>query len=226
MTLKMVEDILLQLDNIGKDSNLVSFLMPWDFSIKEFESESEYRCRLWEEEKSKESDLRFGAFENKMEKKHSDLVVNLERWSQSIVNLIRNGQGQNMSYANALSGFNAGYIPVYPNVPASNAKQPTVNANSVPRNNIPDRSRSNSKRRRNEDGSFTEVVHQANDNNKQHQDHAKGGSKSAKKAVLGTSNSSVTGRKMRTSPADIFVWGVHRDTSIQDIIKDLEDSDI
>ena len=159
-----------------------------------------------------------------MEKKRSDLVVNIERWSQSIINLITNGQGQHINYANALSGLNAGYIPVYPNVPTGNAKQP-VNANTAPGNDISDRLRS-SKRRRNEDGSFTEVVHQANASNKLHQDHTKGTAKSAKKAVVGTSNSSVPGRKMRTPPADIFVWGVHRDTSVHDIIKDLEDSDI
>ena len=51
-------------------------------------------------------------------------------------------------------------------------------------------------------------------------------SKAAKKAIIGTSNSSVTGRKMRTPPADIFVWGVHPDTTKNDIIKDLEESGI
>ena len=60
-----------------------------------------------------------------------------------------------MSHANALSGLNA----VYPNVPAGNDKQP-INANTVPR------SCSNGKRRRNVDGSSTEVVHQANENDK------------------------------------------------------------
>ena len=98
-------------------------------------------------------------FENKMEKKHSDLVVHLERWSQSIVNLMKNGQSQNMSYATALTGTNAGYIPVFPNEMAAPVVRQPVSSSAVLGNKIPSRSRSNSKRRRNEDGSFTEVVH-------------------------------------------------------------------
>ena len=49
----------------------------------------------------------------------------------------------------------------------------------------------------------------------------------AKKGVVGTSNNSVqTSRKMKSPPADIFVWGVHPNTSIQDIIADLSESGI
>ena len=46
------------------------------------------------------------------------------------------------------------------------------------------------------------------------------------KPVIGTSDSKLTGRKMRSPPADIFVWGIHPDTSIEDIVNDLADSDI
>ena len=62
---------------------------PWDFSIKEFEFKSKYWCRLEEEENSKESNLRFGAFKNGMEKKHIEFGLNLKRWSQKLVNPIR-----------------------------------------------------------------------------------------------------------------------------------------
>ena len=47
-----------------------------------------------------------------------------------------------------------------------------------------------------------------------------------KKSVTGTSNSLAAGRKMRSPPADIFVWGVHPDTTVEDIINDLGDSGI
>ena len=47
------------------------------------------------------------------------------------------------------------------------------------------------------------------------------------KCVVGSSNNAVqTGRKMRSPPADIFVWGVHPETTVQDIIADLADSGV
>ena len=43
----------------------------------------------------------------------------------------------------------------------------------------------------------------------------------------GTLNTSeVTGRKMRSPPADIFIYGVHKETTEQDIVDDLKESDI
>ena len=60
----MVEDIIDQLDDVGRSMpNLVSFLMPWDCVIKEFECEAEYRGRNWEEEKTNEGVLRHREFE-------------------------------------------------------------------------------------------------------------------------------------------------------------------
>ena len=48
-----------------------------------------------------------------------------------------------------------------------------------------------------------------------------------RKCVVGTSNNSVlTCRKMRSPPADIFVWGIHPDTTIQDIVADLAQSGV
>ena len=49
---------------------------------------------------------------------------------------------------------------------------------------------------------------------------------SKQKFVVGTACTATLGRKMRTPPADIFVWGVHPDTTIDDIVNDLAASDI
>ena len=46
------------------------------------------------------------------------------------------------------------------------------------------------------------------------------------KTVIGTASSANTGRKMRSPPADIFVWGIHPETSKEDIVKDLAQCDI
>ena len=86
------------------------------------------------------------------------------------------------------------------------------------------RSRSNSnKRRRGEDGSVLAV----GDDQQQQNDKPKNNLSLKKKSVTGTSNSLLTGRKMKSPPADIFVWGVlHKDTSVDDIVKDLAESEI
>ena len=77
------------------------------------------------------------------------------------------------------------------------------------------RSRSNSnKRRRTDEGSGEETAEVTRDRSQQKQ----------KKFVVGTSNQ--VGRKMRSPPADIFVYGVHPDTSPEDIVQDLAFSDI
>ena len=48
----------------------------------------------------------------------------------------------------------------------------------------------------------------------------------SKKGVVGTSNPAITGRKMKSPPAAIFVWGVHPETTTEDIVNDLAASDI
>ena len=73
------------------------------------------------------------------------------------------------------------------------------------------RDRSNSKRRRVESSSNDEK-------------ERSGSQSRQKKFVVGTSNQS--GRKMRLPPADIFIFGVHPDTSPDDIVQDLACSDI
>ena len=44
--------------------------------------------------------------------------------------------------------------------------------------------------------------------------------------MIGTSSSITNKRIVCSPPADIFVWGVHKDTSVDDIVKDLADSEI
>ena len=79
------------------------------------------------------------------------------------------------------------------------------------------RSGSSSKRRRGENGAIEDDSRDrsnsnSNSNNRQ------------KKFVVGTA--SQPGRKMRSPPADIFVYGVHPDTTVEDIVQDLAYSDI
>ena len=78
--------------------------------------------------------------------------------------------------------------------------------------NSRNRSRSAKKRSRGKDGSIIEVE----DNQKLLQPRSK-------KFLVGTSNAQ-SGRKMRSPPADKFVYGVHPATTMSDIVQDLAGS--
>ena len=91
------------------------------------------------------------------------------------------------------------------------------------------RPRTNSKRRRTESGYVQDEsnVEQPQMQKQQaSQNQNKKGGKPKPKPIIGTSDSTTNGRKMRTPPADIFVWGVHPSTSIDDIVNDLGTSGI
>ena len=47
-----------------------------------------------------------------------------------------------------------------------------------------------------------------------------------KTVVVGTSVANTSGRKLRSPPADIFVWGLHQETTVDDLVKDLSESGI
>ena len=48
---------------------------------------------------------------------------------------------------------------------------------------------------------------------KYQQQNARKSNNNKPKFVVGTASSSTSGRKMRSPPADIFIWGVHPDTT-------------
>ena len=249
-TAKMVEDMIIQLDHIGRNApDVVSFLMPQDYTIKEFESESEYRGRIWEQEKGNEGYLRFQDLENKIEKKHQDLVYHLEKWSSSIVNLVTNGQGQiytpeQLAYAMGghgqpftAQGSLAPHVNTYANVlSGQNGRVESFNSSNVIPSTIHHGRGQQSARlevtagRRNEDGSYSDVG--VNQKPHEHRQNSANGQQRSKKSTMkaksitGTSDSNATGRKMVSSPADIFIWGVHPSTTVEDIVNDLTDSGI
>ena len=230
-TLKQVEDILSQLDYISENNpDSVSLLMPWDYCVKEFETDIERRAKIWEQEKSNESSMKLNELDQKLEKKHADLVNEIHRWSYSICNLLNVRPeylpvpiGQPLTYANILNGPNGRSTFTQPQL----ASRPSQQNLAAAKNN--NRDRSSSKRRRTEDGSVFEVEggHLAPPNNvsgQNKQPQNKNGAKA--KAIIGTSDSRANGRKMQAPPANIFVWGVHPSTSVEDIVNDLKESGI
>ena len=72
----------MQLDSVsnnGAELTELSLLMPWNYVIREFETDSEYRAKEWEQVKAKEIDPKLVDLEHRMEKKHADLVAHLDR---------------------------------------------------------------------------------------------------------------------------------------------------
>ena len=62
---RLAEDILKQLSDVERSTpGAVNFVFPWNYVIKEFETDNEYRAKEWEKEKSKQSNLKFEALEH------------------------------------------------------------------------------------------------------------------------------------------------------------------
>ena len=221
----MIEDIVKQLKKKDVNSDLDMFVLPWFYTMKKFETDSEKMSNEWVKETAKDNEDRFNALENRIEKKHNDLVNQLHEWSTSIVKLMK------PSYSNAASGQNVSRnVPVilpgpgiFPATHGLGNQVPRGGRLSVPAADGQTRQRlgSSAKRPRVDENDVEEVVvTETNGEDKRQTNKRKAA------AVVGTSNSSVSGRKMRSPPADIFVWGVHPDTTLEDIVNDLADSDI
>jgi len=128
---------------------------------------------------------------------------------------------QNMGTFNSQPMTNASFPPLGNNIYPCPSFEPSSEFLAPPATGGA-RARSNSnKRRRGEDGTAVIV-----DEPQQQKTNASSVHPAKKKSVIGTSNSLITGRKMKSPPADIFVWGVHKDTRVDDIVKDLAECEI
>ena len=225
---KNIEDIVEQMVKIDKVETSEIFYMPWDYVIKPFKGDTEVRAELIEKELSTEFDAKIDTLKNEMNIKNQALleVIN-NKFNEVIKHVSTVNAAQPLSFA-AVAGAGQPQPErggVYCGGGGVQAAGQTFKMPGQPvhvRGRVPDkqqggeggeRDRSASKRRRIED---------TNDENTA---RARSQSQSKqKKFVVGTSNQA--GRKMRSPPADIFVYGVHPDTSPEDIVQDLAFSDI
>ena len=228
-TKNYIKDVVDQLLKVDKVSEAKMFCMPYNYVVRKFEAESERLSKAIEKEMSNEFDLKIEALEHRMNEKQRAL-------HDSILENINRVLGQRPSYASIANGAQGStiYTPVgTKEIAGSNPGQlgargplPAVRGGAeVQQNQLLGiqggnklRSRSPSvKRLRSDDGSPVEVqTGKARSSSRPPQ----------KKGIVGTSNNSVTSRKMRSPPADIFIWGVHPDTTVQDIVADLSESGI
>ena len=215
-----------QLVKVDKVTEVKMFCMPYDYEREKFETENSRLTRVIENEISNEFDLKIEALEKRMNEKNIAL-------HESIVESVNQALQQKSSYAGVALGARPKEVvhPGQGNVdrvigqhgamgPPSqggagvggvgNGQQLGVGVNNRIRGRSP-----GIKRLRSNDGRSVDVPDRSSSRPPQ------------KQCVVGTSNNSVlTSRKMRSPPADIFVWGLHPDTTVLDIVADLAESQI
>ena len=249
---KNIEDIVDQMIKVDQTEKSQLFYMPWDYTIKPFMSDTEKRAELIEKELSTEIDCKLDSLKNEMNVKNQAIMELIHNKFAQVSQLLSQGpapqQGQHTPYQQvppSYAGVVASRAPGHVGQPGDRGRgghgceggQTVPTFNIVPptptyqggghcargRANQGDdhinRSRSNSNKRRRMDEGIREESEKVVKDRSQSQSTNK-----QKKFVVGTSNQA--GRKMRSPPADIFVYGVHPDTTPEDIVQDLAFSEI
>jgi hypothetical protein len=215
-----IEDIVTQLGKLDKTENADFLVMPWNYKMKLFESDGEKLNNIMVEENAKDYDAKLQALEMRMEKKHGELLNHLQTFLHGAF-----AEHKKPDLATTFAGITARGGGGATGGSAGGAAGGAAAARQGNGRNITaGRVRSVSpsvKRFRADDGSSvaSDVAGDTTNQGFRYQNKSKA-------AVTGTSDSNKTGRKMRSPPADIFVWGVHPDTTFEDIVNDLAASDI
>ena len=80
------------------------FAIPWDFTMREFLSDSEMEGKALEKEIHRNTDLKMKELMEGMEKRHNSLVSGLQEWSTNIMNLLSRHTG--LTVDNGQNNFN------------------------------------------------------------------------------------------------------------------------
>ena len=232
---RYVKDIVDQMMKVDKVTEAKLFCMPFDYVREPFLGESDKVVSEVQKEINNEFDLKINALETRMNAKQRALHDSI---IDSVNKALAASFEQKNTYANVLSGT----VPQVVAPPRIEINSVTANVHkdanlSIPAGDL----RSNGHRHRGQRGhSFTgnptnrersPSIKRLRDNDGLPIDTSnnnRSNSKPPKRpCIVGTINNSVqTSRKMRSPPADIFVWGVHPDTTKEDIVADLADSSI
>ena len=248
---KNIEDIVEQILKVDKTVKSQIFFMPWDYVMKPFSSDTEIRADFIEKELGAEIDIKIDSLKQEMVVKNQAIIELIHsKFNEVIQQVSISNKGQLApTYASVAGVGQQGGGAVHGGViPTFSLTQPAA----APPGNMPEqvhrrdmargchggpgnhggveqpeqhgqqgvgfgRSRSGSanKRRRGDNGPIEDYNYKERSASNSRQ----------KKFVVGTSTGQ-TGRKMRAPPADIFVYGVHPDTTKEEIVEDLAYSDI
>lgn len=219
----MVDDILCCLRKKEISNDLHVFVLPWYYSMHTFLTYGQKLDQAMVKETVVGNEMRLNELETrleaKFEKKYSDLITSLNSWSESFTRAL-----QTNSYAAVTSNQ---VNPSFHNIPKAPSTLPLLNLPGMGNDQRllrrPSVTSVQTADMRNRLGSLgngqkrVRVEPQGTDSRSKDL---------AAKTVVGTTSSIAKGRKMRSPPADIFVWGMHPDTLPDDIVKDLAESGI
>ena len=223
-----ISDIVNHLNSLEKVDDLSFLVMPWRTRVNPLENDGDIVARTIVEANSSQVEQKIEELEKRIDIKNKAFFESLQREMRSMIAGI-NPSVSAPSFA-SVAARAMGPPPAPPQDRGRPGRDPHYGrAQGFNR----DRSTSVSKRAR-----VDEEVHAHADGVGPYAggqpDHGRDGQAGhrrsqsrTKKYVVGTLNTNQRqDRKMKSPPADIFIYGVHPDTTVEDIINDLNDSDI
>ena len=209
-----IKDILHHMKKLDATDHNVKFCMPWDFTRISIDSDSENIQAVSNEVNNKMVNERINNLEKRMNDNHNILLKAIscgkpEAPQQSLV------EAQLMAAATwpqlSLTAPSASIATALPEGSATPGNWADLGARPrVPANGVPD-------------GGRVQTERIGGGGSKAPSSKGRNGGQTV---VSGTGPSDGVTRKMKAAPADIFVWGIHPDISVNDIVEDLKTSDI
>ena len=230
-----ISDIVNHLNSFEKEDDLSFLVMPWMTKINPLENDGEIVARTIVEANSGHVEQKIDAMEKRIDMKNKAFFESLQCEMRTLIAGI-NSSASNPSFASVAARAMGPPPPPGPSQDRGRTGRDLDHARVQGFSR--DRSSSASKRARVDDEA---------DIHRQGHAHARGGGglyagvqvdggrdrlsnrsqSRSKKYVVGTlSTNQRQDRKMKSPPADIFIYGVHPDTTEEDIINDLKESDI
>ena len=201
-----VEDVATQLEAVGKTACEVVFVHPWNEDLIKLSTAAEKLASVMYGEKNRE-------VMEKMENLETSLMAKNQAVLDAVLKLTSQVSGVSGGFP-PLSAKGNGGQPSFSNVASKNVRSFVPGITPMASNGIVS---TPSKRARVDGDGGGGVAPSVRQN-----DRARG-VYPRDKPVEGTGGARSDGgnRKMKTAPADIFIWGVHPSTTPEDIVEDL-----
>jgi hypothetical protein len=216
-----IKDVVMFLAEIDKKEELDHFVIPWDYKVNPLTTDADKRATLIVEENNLGVKDKIDDLEKRLEAKNKDFQKSILTLIENMLNQ-KNENSRQPTYADrtvhgAVGGGGGAPQPLGGHAVGAvggGGGFPQLGQSSGFGRRIRDRSPS-TKRARGNDG--TEID----------SDDGRRPVPKTRKYVVGTfSTVTNASRKMKSPPADIFVYGVHPDTTEEDIVNDLKENEI
>ena len=215
-----IGDIVTHLKTFEKEENIDFLMMPWDCKINPLEADSEVLARKIVEVNSNDVTEKIADMEKRIDTKNKAYFESLQIEMRTMIAEISRQQAPPLSYARAAQGPMS--PPPPPSYGTSRGRSAFVKSQSGGQNLIRERSSSAKRPREDDHDQPPPTATHTGGEQVQHRSNSK-----TRKFQVGTLNTrDAPGRKMKSPPGDIFIYGVHTDTTEEDIVNDLRESNI